>query len=126
MRILILGHASGNSKLGGAGNGPSALEAVDLVERMVRRAAMVGVSLMNVVGSGSNPNIVPTSVLKMERLTLFETLLNLCAYQVRPSSILKHNEACSNHMLVADSFLLSFISSTQKRAICPRVIRHQS
>ena len=43
---------------------------------------MVGVSLMNVVGNGSNPGIVPTSVLKMERLTLFETLLSLCAYQV--------------------------------------------
>ena len=82
MRILILGHASGNPTLG-SGNGPTAQEAVDLVERMVKRAAMVGVSLMNVVGSGSNSNIVPTSVLKMERLTLFETLLNLCAYQVR-------------------------------------------
>ena len=83
MRILILGHASSNSALGVGGNGPTAQEAVDLVERMVKRAAMVGVSLMNVVGSGSNPNIVPTSVLKMERLTLFETLLNLCAYQVK-------------------------------------------
>ena len=83
MRILILGHGNGG---GGSGNGPNANEALDLVERMVKRAALVGVSLMNVVNSGaagSNAaNIIPTSVLKMERLTLFETLLNLCTYQV--------------------------------------------
>ena len=82
MRILILGHGNG----GVGGNGPNANEALDLVERMVKRAALVGVSLMNVVNSGAAgnnaANILPTSVLKMERLTLFETLLNLCTYQV--------------------------------------------
>ena len=85
MRILILGHGSSGSSSGGVGNGPNANEALDLVERMVKRAALVGVSLMNVVNSGTGAgatNIVPTSVLKMERLELFETLLNLCAYQV--------------------------------------------
>jgi len=84
MRILILGHGSSGSSSGGVGNGPNANEALDLVERMVKRAALVGVSLMNVVNSGTGAgatNVVPTSVLKMERLELFETLLNLCAYQ---------------------------------------------
>ena len=82
MRILVLGHGSSGSTAGGGGNGPNANEALDLVERMVKRAALVGVSFMNVVGGGNNANVVPTSVLKMERLTIFETLLNLCAYQV--------------------------------------------
>ena len=88
MRILILGHAGGAASTSAANssttptNGPTAGEAIDLVERLVKRAALVGVSLMNVVGSGSNAAVQPTAVLKMERLTLFETLLNLCAYQV--------------------------------------------